>query len=551
MIIFDVIPFLPKRHRKSHLDPQRFGNRIKAFKYLFYTGFAVIVARIITLSLHTTLPSDKISSYFDCPPVIKDKNGHILATSVPTFSLYLNASNLPNSTHTKKIIKDIFPEINHSFISKKIDEKSSFIWIKRHITPSQKEEVLHHGLVGAFFKNDFKRVYPMQNITSHVIGFRNIDNLGALGLEMYLDALEQKPEALHTTLDIRIQSIVHQALQSALEKFKAKSAGAILINIENGEILSLCSLPDFDPNISENLQGDALFNNILQGTYELGSIMKIITFAQAFNENLVQDNEVLNTNRSLSVGGFVIKDHYPKPYNQTVVESFINSSNIGSTEVFSRFREHKQLEFWNNIDLFKPIQIEINEASQPTQVTSTSFIKGLTASYGYGISVPPLRFLMATSGILKGYYIQPTLIQQKSTHKHFLPINEQTQNKIKSLLYTTAVKGTAKKAQYSPYLIGGKTGSSKKRSGAKGYDQNAHCSFFVAFFPINQPKFALFILLDEPVGTKDTFFFASSGWTAAPLAQKIIKKAGPLLGLEHLAKEQIADANKIFLTQTR
>ncbi len=540
MIIFDLTPFLPKRRKKAPVSQKKFHHRIIFLQHCFRWAFFFLCARILQLSFITnTSPQNHLPKSSPLPPPILDANNNLLATNIPTFSLYINAQNLQDPEYTKYVIKKLFPEINHKNIAEKITQNHSFIWVKRHLTPKQKEEVLHHGLVGAFFHEDFKRIYPMQSLTAHIIGLRDIDNKGLYGLERHIDDMPPQSDSIVTTIDIRIQSIVHRTLTKGLQKFKAKSAGAILMNIETGAIISLCALPDFDPNDPSSIQGNVLFNSILQGSYELGSIMKIFTFAQGIEENLIDMEETLNTNRTLSICGFTVQDHHPKPYNQTVTESFINSSNIGCIEVFKRFGHEKQMDFWKKTELFEPLSIEVKEVIQPTEPLKTSFTKGLTASYGYGISLPPIRFILSASSLITGKQVTPFILQSSQVAPRQSSTSQHTASLLRKLLFTNACKGTSKKSQVFPYLVGGKTGSSQKTNYTSGYSQNAHNAFFIAFFPMNQPKFALFIFLEEPQGTADTFFFATSGWTAAPLAQKIIKHAGPILNVTSIHKKNL------------
>jgi len=537
-LIHDLRQFVSTQQQEHHA-PLHAHSRVKCIIYFLSFAFLCITVRLIHISMHPLCTTPTITRS-QPHPMIYDTNHTPLSAHLPTESLYINALHIINPPKALKIIQNLFPNARHQYIEQAIQQKRSFIWVKRHITPQQKEAVLHHGLVGCSFLEDWKRIYPFQNIVSHIVGFRDIDGIGATAIERYLD---QNPcEHIHLSIDIRIQGVVHRILSKAMKKFRAKGAGAILLNIETGEVLAMCSLPDFDPNDHSQRQGPALFNSTLQGSFEFGSIMKIFTLAQCIEEQHYKLGDTLETVQPLSLGKFTIKDHYPKPYNLTVAEAFLYSSNIGMVQIYKRFQHERQKLFLEKMGVFSTFEHEILESSPAPQPGKWSFTRGASVSYGYGVAFSPLQFLTAAAATVSGKVVPPTFLK----HPQGTPyptgqkvLSKTTATAMRKLLFQTTQHGTARRVSFQQYGVGAKTGSACKRAGSVGYNSDKHYAFIVAFFPIAEPKYALLVMLDEPQGTKNTFFKATAGWTAGPTAQKIIKRIGPILNVPFLNKAQV------------
>lgn len=515
-------------------------QRVHTLLIITALSFAAITTRLIFLSSYKPTPQTTTTNN-KALPIILDRNHIVLASHLPTESIYLNSSLLVDANHAKNLIQQIFPLANHTYIAENIKKNRSFIWVKRHITPLQKEAALQKGLVGCAFKNDAKRIYPFQNILAHVVGFRDIDNTAYAGMEKYLDQ-NNVQEDLVLSIDMRVQSIAHHALIKGHKKFKAKGGGVLIMNIKTGEIIAMCSLPDFDPNNSTQRQGPALFNNMLQGAFEFGSIMKVFTLAQGLEEGGLNSTDVLETSKNLYIGKFSITDHHPKPYDLTVAESFIHSSNIGMVQIYKTFGPQKQRDFFEKFGLFETPVVEICECAKGARKDAWSFTRGAIASYGYGIALSPIQFLCSSAALVTGYFVKPTFLKKhKNCADQRVPIelSENTVKTMRKMLYQVTQLGTARKAAFMHYGVGAKTGSACKRSGRVGYDYNKHRAFLLAFFPIEDPQYGMIVMLDEPQGNRSTFFFATAGWTVAPIAQKIIKRVGPLLQLPALKKEEI------------
>ena len=547
MVFHDLRQFLlNKGHtKKSAFLTLKFYvfQRIHALIYIIVAVFICITVRLIYVCVYTK-HINIASTMQKIPPRILDRNNIIIATHLPTESVYLNALMIIEKKTTLELIQQIFPHSNHHYIEESITKGCSFIWLKRHITPKQKEYILQRGLVGCGFKEDWKRIYPFQNILSHVVGFRDVDDHATSGIEKYIDA-SQLSQDLQLSIDLRIQSIAHSALKKAQKKFSAKGGGVIILDIKNGEIIALCSLPDFDPNNTAERKGPATFNNMLQGAFEHGSVMKIFTLAQGLEEANLDTTHTLQTSAPLHIGKFVIKDRYPKKHNLTVAESFALSSNIGMVQIYKKTGPEKQKDFFAKMGIFDTPSIEIFEKAQNAEKENWSFTRGAIASYGYGIALSPLQFLVSAAATVSGYLISPTLLKRtkdtpEKNYKNPVALSPKTLDTMRKMLYQVTQCGTAKKAAFVHYGVGAKTGSSCKRSGKVGYNSDKHRAFLVAFFPIANPRYAILIMLDEPVGTKDTFFFSTAGWTVAPTAQKIIKRAGPMLKLPTLSSSEIA-----------
>lgn len=469
---------------------------------------------------------------------IVDRNGELLATSLSTSSCYIDPSVVIDEDETALKLSKIkgFPDVPH--IKAKLKDKNKhFVWITRHVTPQLQEKVLDLGLPGVKFQKDYKRIYIHGNLFSHVIGCSDIDGNGVCGLEkQYTNELFVKqalPKKLVTTLDLRLQSIIYEELNAAIEKFSAEGGNAILMST-SGEVLAMVSLPDFDPNNLKESSSDAMFNRNTLGAFEQGSILKVLNTAIALDSGSAKLNSVFDASAPIKIGRFSIKDFKGKNRPLTLVEAFVFSSNIASAKIAQNFGPSIQKEYMKKFGMLDKPKIELPELGHSIVPVNWTETTCMTVSYGYGLAVTPLQLLTAITSIVNdGIKITPTLIYgntHQNTEKIRL-VSSQTSESIRDLMRAVVCFGTGKKASVDGVEIFGKTGTAYKSTG-RGYGSDSNrkrITTFLGGFPKNKPQYMLLISLDNPKATSETYGYATAGWNIAPTAKNVFNRIVPIL----------------------
>ncbi len=483
---------------------------------------------------------------------IVDRNGVLLATSLKTSSLYADAPEIIDPKNTASKLVKLFPELSYGSILQKLQSNRRFVWIRRNLTPKQHYKVLEIGEPGLKFVEEDRRVYPQGNLAAHFVGYGNIDGKGLAGVERSFNKyLSTSNENLRLTLDIRLQHILRREVLKVMEAFSAKAGTAIMMDVNNGEILAAVSLPDFDPHKPGDAKPEQLFNRVTLGVYELGSTFKIFSTAATLEMGKAELSTKLDTTKPLKRGRYTIKDYHPEDRPLTVPEVFIHSSNIGSALMGERVGTLTLRNFYSDLGLLTPLDFEINEIGTPIIPSPWRDINTLTASYGHGIAVSPMQLVSAVSSITNGgFVVHPNLVLDNDNVKKEKPdirvISSETAHRMRQLLRLVVTDGTGKNADVKGYDVGGKTGTAEK-PGKHGYDKKRLISSFIGVFPMENPKYAVFVMVDEPKPNKKSYGYATGGWVAAPAVANIIKSAAPLLGITPKNDENIAKSLKKYI----
>ncbi|MDR1475667.1 MAG: penicillin-binding protein 2 [Holosporales bacterium] len=499
----------------------------------------IIIARIVFLSSQPRL-SDHDKNIIQQQNAnlvradIVDRNGMIVATSLPTVSVYANAKDIIDIDEAVECLKKVFKDLNYQKIRKILETGKRFVWIKRHITPVQQEALLSQGIPGVYFIKTERRIYPDRNLLSHILGFTDVDNIGIAGIEhSQNDRIINEPSSLQLSIDIRLQHAMRDELSVGIEEFNAIGASGIIYEIDTGEVLAMCSLPDFDPNQRSRSSSKNKFNKCTCAVMEPGSTAKIFTTAMALESGKVQLGSVFDVVSPLTVGRYRIEDYHPQNRPLTTEEVFKCSSNIGAARMALQVGGQTQRQFYKDLGMFVPVQLELPELQAPLYPKVWRESTVITVSYGYGIALTPMHMVMGVASILnKGRILSPTLLRGKNIDVQGIKriISEATYKKMVHLLRLVVQEGTSRKAEVSGYHVVGKTGTSEKLHG-KTYSKNSNMCFFIGAFPTDQPKYLIFIMLDEPKANRNTFGFAAAGWNAAPVASRVIKRIGSILNI--------------------
>jgi len=521
---------------KAAMDTGR--ARLFVTSVIMGTAFLAIAGRLVDVTVFKPTGEMRIGRTPISAPLIvqradiTDRNGVLLATSLPTASLYADARRILDPAAAAAKLARVLPDLDVADLREKFESGKSFIWIRRDLTPSEHYEVNRLGIPGLDFQREERRVYPQGQIASHILGFTDIDGQGIAGIERTLDAaLRENNETVRLSIDMRLQHLVREELRRAMAEFRAGGATGIILDATNGEVLALESLPDFDPNAPGASAPEARFNRATLGVYEMGSTFKILNTAMALDAGVATIHAGYDATNPIRIARFTIRDDHPKARWLSVPEIFMYSSNIGSVKMALDAGTKTQQVFLKKLGFLDPLPIELPEAGTPMVPSPWREINTMTIAFGHGIAVTPLHVASGVASVVNGgTYFVPTLFRRDGAASGTRVVSAKTSTTMRKLMRLAIEQGTGKQANVPGYLTGGKTGTAEKASGS-GYRRKALISSFVGAFPMTDPKYVVLVMLDEPKGNKSTYGFATGGWTAAPTMARIVGRMAPMLGM--------------------
>ncbi|PCI63783.1 MAG: penicillin-binding protein [Kordiimonadales bacterium] len=517
-------------------------NRLKVAVFVFLLAFLVTAARTVELGVRSGAVEQSLALDIVVEPVqygradILDRNGEILATSLPSTLLQADRFKVQDPVVAARQLVEILPHLSYEKIHSQLVGKKGYVELARQLTPNQKWAINALGNPAFEFLEDEERIYPHGRLASHVLGFVDVDGKGRRGIEGFLDyrlsQTDQTQDAIRLSLDIRVQYALTYELRAAMNAFQAKGAAGLVMDVNTGEVLAMVSLPDFDPaEIKSTVEG-ARFNRAAQGVYELGSTFKTFTLANALDQGTIDLTDSFDATKPLRVGRFSIRDDHPKNRILTVPEIYTYSSNIGSAQIALEIGKERQQEFLGSLGLLERPSIELTAVGVPQLPPTWGKAATMTVAYGHGIAVSPLQLSTGIAAMVNGGRLVPATLIHNSEgwQEGKRVIKPSTSRKIRQLMRMVVTKGTGRYANAVGYRVGGKTGTANI-SVVGGYDRKAKISSFVGVFPMDDPQYVVFALLDQPKGTKKTFGFSGGGWVAAPVVKSVIARTAPLLGV--------------------
>ncbi|WP_400082482.1 peptidoglycan D,D-transpeptidase FtsI family protein [Yoonia sp. R78084] len=535
---------------------QRAEGRLLVLGLAFFCAFGVIGLRMGTLA--SSVPEEPRASAVGNPIIgqrsdIVDRNGRILATNLQTHSLYAHPRDMIDPANAAKGLAEIFPELDEDELLKDFQGDRRFLWIRRQISPEQMQAVHDIGSPGLLFGPREMRLYPNGPLAAHILGgasygregVASAEVIGVAGVERQFDSYLRDPAnegaPLQLSLDLTVQAAAEQVLAGGMSIMNAKGAASVLMDIHTGEIISMVSLPDFDPNnrprvLTTGDQSDSpLFNRAVQGVYELGSVFKIFTTAQAMELGLVSANTMIDTQGPLTWGRFRIRDFHDYGPELSTTDVIVESSNIGTARIAMQIGAERQRAFLDSLGFLEPTPLEMIEAptGRPLLPPNWSEISTMTISYGHGLSSSPVHLAAGYASLLNGgTRVTPTLLRRTSTEPGPRVVSEAVSAASRSMLRQVVERGTASFAEVEGYAVGGKTGTADKpRAAGGGYYDDKVISTFASVFPANDPQYVLVVTLDEPSENSGAEPRRTAGWTAVPIAAEMIRRTAPLLGL--------------------
>ena len=481
---------------------------------------------------------------------IIDSNGNYLAKTVSSIDIGINPVEVIDKKKLLINLQLIFPKKNFSTVKKKLNG-SKFFYFEKKITSDKYEKIMLLGDKSIKQEEKLTRIYPQENLFSHIIGQIDDENKGISGIEMSFDEeLKKINKPLQLTVDSDIQFLIREELVKFQPVFQNIGSSAILMDVNNGNILSMVSLPDFNLNKRESITDVNYINRATKGVYELGSVFKTFTIAAGLNEEVIEvETEFKNLPKNLECAKMPIREYDDKiPSDLTVEQILIRSGNIGSVRIAQRVGLEKFQLFLNNLGLLNKMKFDIEEVGQPI-LFRWGKCKLATASFGHGITTTPLQLAKGYSIVTNGgYNITPTLIKKKFLNEKKRILKKGVSKELNLILrkIVSTKEGTANFANIKGYEVGGKTGTAQKS--INGVYSKNKVNTFAAVFPTSKPKFVLIVLLDEPKANKEYVYYFkdgsgwkykgnwrnTAGWTSVEVAGKIIEKIGPILATKYM-----------------
>ncbi|WP_200371969.1 peptidoglycan D,D-transpeptidase FtsI family protein [Rhodovibrio salinarum] len=524
--------------RKEVLETGR--TRLLVAGIVFAVAFSAISVRVLELAVLSGGAARDLATRADgAPPAqtradIVDRNGHVLATTLPVASLYADPREVNDPAKVANLLAPILTESTAAELQALLDSTKHFVWLERKLTPRQQYKINRLGIPALRFQESEQRFYPYGELTAHAVGYTNVDGKGIAGIEQsFNQLLKDSNQPLQLSLDVRVQHILMEELRAKMEEFEGIGAAGLVMDVRTGELLAMGSLPTFDPHEPGRASDDATFNRATLGIYEMGSTFKIFSIAAALEAHSVKLFDKFDVSEPLHKAGFTIRDYKQKDGKLTVPQIFMYSSNIGTAKIAMQMGKEVQQTTLRDLGLTRPVNLELPEIGTPMVPHPWRDISTVTVSYGHGIAVNAVQLASAVSATVNGgHRHSPTLLRRdpEDVGAGKTVFSAKTSEQMRQLMRLVVEYGTGKNADAYGYRVGGKTGTADKQK--NGRYSNAKISSFVGAFPMDDPRYVVFAMVDEPKGQEHTFGYATGGWVAAPVVKNVIERMGPMLGIQ-------------------
>jgi len=533
---------------RMHVDKS--AARIVLVALAFGVVYVAIAARLVAIGLRgderggVHHSSEVVAS--NPRPDIPDRNGEILATDLQAVSVYAEPNKLIDKDEAVELITSVLPDLDSRALREKFSKRKGFVWVKRDITKAQRDEIYHLGLPGVGFLDEKRRIYPNGNAAAHILGAVNTDNIGIAGIEKFIDVhglaalrdagLPMTAESLRPvrlSLDLRAQHALRDELEKGLVRYKAKAAGAAIMDVRTGEVIAMVSLPDFDPNKPAGALDPNNINRMTVGVFEMGSTYKALTTAMALDAGKITLNTMIDARSNLRYGKFTIHDYHATHRILSVPEVFLHSSNIGTAKEALMIGVEGHKAFLRKAGQLDRMRTEL-ESAEPLYPKHWGELNTITIAFGQGIAVAPLQAAMAVCAIVNGGHLEtPTFLKRSEADalaQSSQLIKPETSEQMRYILRLNAEKGTGRAADVPGYFVGAKTGTAQKVIHGR-YSNNKNFTTFTAIVPADKPKYLFLVVYDEPQGTPETHGFSTAAWNAGAVTGRVIDRIGPILGI--------------------
>ena len=544
----------PDLQRRNALEKTR--NRLVYTAFGFALLFLAVIAKLADATILQPLaphrPEKPIAALFTAPKaaaeatelgqraMITDRNGQILAISLPTVAVFADPRQIIDPADVAHRLKQVLPRLDEDAARTRLsDTNRQFVYLERQVTPREQLAINSLGIPGIDFRPSEERHYPMGRTAAQVLGGTDVDEHGVAGVERYFDQrLFADSTPLRLSIDVRVQAVVRDELSKAMDEFQGIGACGIVMDVNTGEVLAMVSLPDYDANDFRTTPADDRFNRAVTGMYEPGSTFKLQTASMALDSGIVHIWDEFDASRPIHIGRFTITDFEGKHRWLYLPEVLAYSSNLGAAHIGETVGGERQRAWLKSMGMFGRVGIELPEAGVPIMQPASAWkeVVTLTVAFGHGISVSPLHVVRGTAAVATGVLEQPTILAlTPGQHPDGVPVMQpSTSDTMRKLMRLVVTDGFGKQAEVAGYYPGGKTGTAEKvgKHGYKrGFKENFNVAAFTSVFPMNAPRYAVYMMIDEPHGNKSTYGYSTAGWVAAPAAGRVIARIAPMLGM--------------------
>ncbi len=526
--------------------------RIRWMVLAVVLGLGLVSGRLVQLGMaetDQTIEGQTRDAITATRPPILDRNGLEMAVDIRVPSLYAEPRRIIDVEEAVRELRTVLPDLDEDWLRDRLTGDQGFVWVKRELTPAIQEAVMRLGIPGIDFITESKRFYPGMNEAAHILGSTNVDNQGIAGIERHMDsesvALLQelglaRGNALtpvELSVDMRVQHVLHEQLMDAMTRYQAIAAAGVMLDIHTGEVIALASVPDFNPNEPATALVKDTFNRITSGIFEPGSIFKTVTMAGALDSGAVAITDQFDARYGIRFGRYTIDDFHGKHRILALPEVYKYSSNIGTIRIMQAMGKDNYRAFLSRMKFDERVQFELPEMRVPTVPDSFSEVGAATASFGHGLSVSPLHMVTAYAAFVNGgNYIAPTLYKRDMAEAEALyerVLRPETSAYLRYLMRLNAISTGGSGSQMNKaaqgYRVGGKTGTAEKVVDGR-YSSNKVTNFFASAFPLDNPRYAMVIMVDEPKA-ENAQSGTTAGWNAGTLTGRVVQRVAPMLGI--------------------
>ena len=514
------------------------------FGMLVYAGIiALIGLRILWLAAFGDHAGRKVDLTTLIPDRgdIVDREGEPLARTIDAWTIAIHPTKvIGDKLSLANRLAQLMPERSEEQYFAMLRSGKTFFYLRRRASPSLVEAVNAIGEPGLAIQREPDRLYPQTSLAAQVIGYTDVDGHGVAGMERAFDDrlsnIATRGEPLTLSIDSRVQQALEHELLDAMTTFSAIGAAGVVLDIHTGEVLAMTSLPQVNPNAAGQAPAEARFNRATLGVYELGSTFKPFTVAMAMDSGIIKTfGKIYNCPDELMAYGHAIHDTHPFGRQCTVAEIMKESSNIGTAQIAAQVGSERQKYFLGKMGFLGSVQIELKERARSlTPGVNWGPLEVMTVGYGHGIAVTPLHLATGYATLFNGGIYRPaTLLRVDRNHPPAAGrrvFSEETSYRMRALLREVVMAGTGKKADAPGYRVGGKTGTAEKLLNGR-YTSSAVVTTFAGVFPMDEPRYVVVAMLDDPKATKDTYGFHTAGWNVAPVVSRTISRIAPMLGV--------------------
>lgn len=478
-------------------------------------------------------------------PTILDRNGVVLATDLPAYSVFAEPRRMVDVDEAVEKITSVLPHLDAGRLHRRLSTQRGFEWIERKISPQAQQELWSLGIPGVGFRRETRRVYPNGAEAGQVLGAVNIDNKGIAGIERWIDqngleALQmagmrlnsRNLEPVHLSLDLQVQHAFAFELKKEIERYQAIGGAGLVLDVTNGEVVSLVSIPDFDPNDATQALKPEHINRINVGVYEMGSTFKAMTTAMALDSGTFGLHSVFDATQPIRFGRMAIRDFRGENRPLNMPEAFLVSSNIAYGRMAMGVGVEGHKAYLRNLGQLDRLVTELPESASPIVPRNWREVNTATIAFGHGLAVTPLQAAMGVGALVNGgRVIRPTFIKDSSPEARTLhpeAVSPAAGEALRYLMRLNALAGSARGADIEGYYLGGKTGTAEKVVNGR-YEPKRVMTSFMGVVPANDPKYLFVVILDEPQPSKETYGFRTSGWNAVPAAGRILRRLLPMM----------------------